>query len=62
MFCVSFISYSYIMGYFSKLTPHNYATWKENIKEPLVVKGLLCYVTGAGKKPPTNVDEARIED
>ena len=50
------------MGSFSKLTPHNYGTWKENIKEPLVEKGLLHYVTGAAKKPPTDVDEARIED
>ena len=50
------------MGSFSKLTPHNYATWIENIKEPLVEKGLLRYVTGAAKKPPVDADEARKED
>ena len=49
------------MGSFSKLTPHNYATWKENIKEPLVEKGLLCYVTSAAKKPPTDANEAQKE-
>ena len=50
------------MGSFSKLTPHNYSTWKENIKEPLVEKGWLCYVTGAANKPPADADEARKED
>ena len=62
MYCVSLILCSFIMGSFSKLTPHNYATWKDNIKEPLVEKGFLHYVTGAAKKLPTNVDEARKED
>ena len=59
MYCVSLILCSFIMGGFAKLTPHNYATWKDNIKEPLVEKGLLRYVTGATKKPPDNADEAR---
>ena len=45
-------------GFFSNLTPHNYATWKENIKEPLVEKGLLCYVIGATNKSPIDVDKA----
>ena len=62
MYCVSLILCSFIMGGFSKLTPHNYATWKDNIKEPLVEKGLLCYVTDATKKPLDDVDEARKED
>ena len=50
------------MGSFSKLTPHNYATWKENIKQPLVEKGLLHYVTSVVKKPPDDANEARKED
>ena len=50
------------MGSFSNLSPHNYATWKENIKEPLVEKGLLRYVTGAEKKPLADADESRKED
>ena len=62
MYCASLILCSCIMGSFSKLTPHNYATWKENIMEPLVEKGLLCYVTGAAKKHPIDVDEAQKED
>lgn len=62
MYCVSLILCSCIMGSFSKLTPCNYATWKENIKEPLVEKGLLRYVTGAAKKPPTDADKAWKED
>ena len=45
------------MGSFSKLTPHNYATWKENIKEPLVEKVLLHYVTSVAKEPRIDVDE-----
>ena len=47
------------MGSFSKLNPHNYATWKNNIKEPVVEKGLLRYVTGATKQPPTDADKAQ---
>ena len=50
------------MGGFSKLTPHNYATWKVNVKEPLVEKGLLHYVNGIATKPIDNVDEVRKED
>ena len=50
------------MGSFSKLTTHNYATWNENIKEPLVEKGLLHYVTGATKKPLDDADEIWKED
>lgn len=50
------------MGSFSKLTPHNYATWKENIKELVVEKGLLHYVTSTTKKPPTDPDEVWKED
>ena len=50
------------MGSFSKLTPHNYATWKEKIKEPLVEKGLLRYVSSATKKPDDDVDESHKED
>ena len=62
VYCVSLILCSCIMGSFSKLTPHNYATWKENIKEPLVEKGLLHYVTSAAKKPPNDVDDVWKED
>ena len=50
------------MGSFAKLTPHNYATWKDNVKEPLVEKGLLRYVNGIAKKPADNADEVRKED
>ena len=50
-----------IIGSFSKLTPHNYATWKEKIKELLVEKGLLCYVSGAAKKIDDDVDESHKE-
>ena len=62
MYCVSLILCSFIIGGFSKLTPHNYATWKDNIKEPLVEKGLLCYVNGTAKKPSKNANEVRKED
>ena len=50
------------MGGFSKLTPHNYASWKYNVKEPLVEKGLLHYVNGIATKPADNADEVRKED
>ena len=46
----------------SKLTPCNYATWKEKIKEPLVEKGLLCYVTGATKKYDDDTDDSCKEE
>ena len=62
MYYISLILCSCIIGCFSKLTPHNYATRKEHVKEPLVEKGLWCYVIGATKKPPTNADEAQKED
>ena len=50
------------MGGFSKLTPHNYATWKYNVKEPLVERGLLRYVNGTATKSANNADETRKED
>ena len=50
------------MGGFAKLTPHNYATWKDNVKEPLVEKGLLHYVNGTAKKPADTANEERKED
>ncbi len=50
------------MGSFSKLRPHNYATWKKNIKETLVEKGLLHYVTGATKKLDDDANESHKED
>ena len=50
------------MGSFSKLNPHNYATWKEKMKEPFVEKGFLRYVTGATKKPLVDADEAQKKD
>ena len=62
MYSISFILCSCIMGSFSKLTPHNYSTWKENIKEPLVEKGLWHYVIGVARKPPADADEAHKED
>ena len=50
------------MGSFSKLTPHNYATWKEKINEPLVEKSSLRYVTGAAKKPDDDANESCKEN
>ena len=50
------------MGGFAKLTPHNYATWKDNVKEPLVEKGLLRYVNGTAKKLAKTANEERKED
>ena len=50
------------MGGFAKLTPHNYATWRDNVKEPLVEKGLLRYVNGTAKKPANTANEERKED
>ena len=46
------------MGYFTKLKPKNYVSWKEHIMEPLVEFFLQCYVIGTAKKPTHDANDS----